>query len=297
MAKSEFDLFLQEEAQKQKGVAYPIKAGLIERLTTKELPCDKLHPNPQDEFTFPDIGPNYEIISNYEKQIINNARTHQDIFDEPIMVEKLYPHGYLILNGHHRWAAAKRLKLSRIPVKIVNLALESDIKKILENSRHNKRATFDMDEVVFQADDAPCLEKKLGFPYSIKHKKRIRLGIPALFYHLSKNGYDIWLYSANYESIDDVRDYFRCYGVHVDGIITGMAKDKKNTESRKAGVEKLIANKYSVTLHVDNDMILRTEKSTSEFQEYPLDPGENWSKEAIAAIGEMEKNGKDNANG
>ncbi len=35
MAKSEFDLFLQEEVQKQKGVAYPIKAGLIERLTTK----------------------------------------------------------------------------------------------------------------------------------------------------------------------------------------------------------------------------------------------------------------------
>ena len=297
MAKSEFDLFLQEEVQKQKGVAYPIKAGLIERLTTKKLPCDKLHPNPQDEFTFPDIGPNYEIISNYEKQIINNARTHQDIFDEPIMVEKYYPHGYLILNGHHRWAAAKRLKIKEIPVKIINLALESDIKKILENSKHNKRATFDMDEVVFQADDMPYLEKKLGFPYSIKHKKRIRLGIPALFYNLSKNGYDIWLYSANYESIDDVRDYFRCYGVHVDGIITGMAKDKKNTESRKAGVEKLIANKYSVTLHVDNDMILRTEKNTGEFQEFPLDSGENWSKEAIAAIGEIEKNGKNRANG
>ena len=75
-----------------------------------------------------------------------------------------------------------------------------------------------------------------------------------------------------------------------------MAKDKKNTESRKAGVEKLIANKYSVTLHVDNDMILRTEKRTGEFQEFPLDSGENWSKEAITAIGEMEKNGKDTAN-
>ena len=295
MAKSEFDLFLQEEVRKQKGVAYPIKASLFERLTTKKLPCDKLHPNPQDEFTFPDIGPNYEIISNYEKQIMNNARTHQDIFDEPIMVEKLYPHGYLILNGHHRWAAAKRLKIRQIPVKIINLALESDIKKILEISQHNKRATFDMDEVVFRADDAPHLEKKLGFPFSIKHKKRIRLGIPALFYNLSKNGYDIWLYSASYESIDDVRDYFRCYGVHVDGIITGMAKDKKNTVSNKAGVEKLIANKYSVTLHVDNDMILRTEKSTGEFQEFALDPGENWSKEAIAVIGELEKNGKDSA--
>ncbi|MBE5862690.1 MAG: transcriptional regulator [Lachnospiraceae bacterium] len=297
MAKSEFDLFLQEEVKKQEGVAYPVKAGVFERMMINQLPCDKLHPNPQDEFTFPDIGPNYEIISNYERTIMNNIRTRQPIFDDPIMVEKLHPHGYLILNGHHRWAAAKRLRIPKIPVEIINLALESDIKKILENSQHDKRATFDMDEVVFRPEDAPYLEKKLGFPYSIKHKKRIRLGIPALFYNLSKSGYDIWLYSSNYESIDDVRDYFRCYGVHVDGIITGMAKDKKNTASRKAGMEKLIANKYAVTIHVDNDMILRTEKSTGEFQEFPLDPGENWSKEAVAVIGELEKKGIENANG
>ena len=174
--------------------------------------------------------------------------------------------------------------------------MESDIQKILENSTHDKRVTFDMDEVVFREDDAPFLEKKLGFPYSIKHKKRIRLGIPALFYTLSKNGYDIWLYSANYESIDDVRDYFRCYGVHVDGIITGMAKDKKRTTSQRADIEKMIANKYTVTLHVDNDLILCTEKGTKEFQEFPLDPGENWSKEAIAVIEGLKKNGKDNAN-
>lgn len=297
MAKSEFDIFLQEEVAKQKGVAYPVKAGLLERLIVKQAACSKLHPNPEDEFTFPSIGPNYEIISNYEKQIINNVRIKLPPFEEPIMAEKLHPQGYLILNGHHRWAAAMRLKLKKIPVKIINLAQESDIQKILENSKHDKRATLDLDEVVFRPEDAPFLEKKLGFPYGLKHKKRIRLGIPALFYYLSKNGYDVWVYSASYYSIDDVRDFFRCYGVHVDGIITGMAKDKKSTETSKAGMEKLIANKYSVTLHVDNDMILRTRKNSGEFQEFPLDPGENWSKEAIAAIGELEKNDKENGNG
>ncbi|MBP5282374.1 MAG: ParB-like nuclease domain-containing protein [Lachnospiraceae bacterium] len=292
MAKSAFDDFLQEEVRKQKGVAFPVKASIFERLTVKEASCDKLHPNPEDEFTFPNIGPNYEIVSNYEKMIINNVRRKLPPFEEPIMVEKLHPHGYLILNGHHRWAAAMRLKVKKIPVKVINLAQESDIQKILENSEHDKRATLDLDEVVYRPEDAPFLEKKLGFPYSLKHKKRIRLGIPALFYNLSKNGYDIWLYSSNYESVDDVRDYFRCYGVHVDGIITGMAKDKKNAAARKSEVEKLMANKYAVTLHLDNDMILRTQKKTGTFQEFPLDPGENWSKEAIAAIGELEKNEK-----
>lgn len=289
VAKSEFDDFLQEEVRKQKGVAYPVKARLLERLTVKKASCAKLHPNPEDEFTFPGIGPNYEIIAGYEKKLLYNSQLRLPLFEEPIMVEKLHPHGYLILNGHHRWAAAMRLKIKKIPVKIVNLAQESDIQKILENSKHDKRATFDMDEVVFRPDDALHLEKKLGFPYSLKHKKRIRLGIPALFYYLTRNGYDVWLYSSSYESIDDVRDYFRCYGVHVDGIITGMAKDKQNTASKKAGVEKMIANKYSITLHVDNDMILRTKKNTGEFQEMELDSGENWSKEAIAAIDHWEK--------
>ena len=293
MAKSAFDDYIQEEIRKQQGVAFPIKAGILERLIIKKAPCTKLHPNPEDEFSFPSIGPNYEIVSNYEKQISINLNRNLPPFEEPILVEKLRPNGYMILNGHHRWAAATRLKVKRIPIKIVNLAQESDIRKILENSKHDKRATLDLDEVVFRADDAPYLEKKLGFPYSIKYKRRIMLGIPALFYFLSKKGYDIWVYSANYYSIDDVRDFFRCYGVHVDGIITGMVANKKMAENRRAGMEKLMANKYSVTLHVDNDMILRTEKNTGEFQEFELKPGENWSKDAIAIIGELEKNEKD----
>ncbi len=88
MAKSEFDRFLEEEVAKQKGVAYPVKAGLWERLTVKQAAYTKLHPNPADEFTFPSIGPNYEIISDYEKQILNNTRVKLPPFEEPIMGEK-----------------------------------------------------------------------------------------------------------------------------------------------------------------------------------------------------------------
>ena len=69
-----------------------------------------------------------------------------------------------------------------------------------------------------------------------------------------------------------------------------------STAGNRAGVEKLIANKYAVTLHVDNDMILRTEKNTGKFRKFSLDSGENWSKEAIAVIGELEKNGEESAN-
>ena len=78
----------------------------------------KLHANPNDEFTFPDIGPNYGIISRYEEEIRNSYRVKQEPFDDdPIIVEKLHSHGYLIMNGHHRWAAAKKQGLKKIRFK------------------------------------------------------------------------------------------------------------------------------------------------------------------------------------
>ena len=296
MAKSEFDNFVLEDVKKQKGIYMPVKAGMLERMMKKRLPLDKLHPNPEDEFTFQDIGPNYEIVSKYVEDIKMAQDLKTEPFDkDPIIVEKMHPHGYLILNGHHRWAAAVRMKLKKIRVKITNLASESDIRKILEKSKHDKRATLDLDEVIFRSNDDPYLEKALGFPYSLKHKQRIRLGIPALFYYLSKNGYDIWVYSSNYYSIDDIREYFRCYHVHVNGIITGTAKKNKQTESSSANIEKMISNKYAVTLHIDNDMLLRTEKATGEFQEFALDvPPEEWAKKAITIIEEIEKDEKKN---
>lgn len=294
MAKSEFDEFVQNDVKKQKGVYMPVQASLAERLTTRHLPMEKLHPNPDDEFAFPDIGPNYQIISKYVEDIMTAYRMKLEPFDDdPIIVEKLHPEGYLILNGHHRWAAAMRMHLKKIRVKIVNLALESDIKRIIEKSEHNKRATLDLDEVVFKSEDKKGLEKPLGFPYNLRYKQRLRLGIPALFYALSKRGYDIWVYSSNYYSIDDIRDFFRCYHVYVDGIITGLAKKNAQTNKKSNKIEKLMSSKYGITLHIDDDMLLRTKKQTAEFEEYKLDvPPEEWAKKAINIIEEIERNEK-----
>ena len=294
MAKSEFDEFVLNDVKKQKGVYMPVQASLAERLTTRHLPMEKLHPNPDDEFAFPDIGPNYQIISKYVEDIMTAYRMKLEPFDDdPIIVEKLHPKGYLILNGHHRWAAAMRMHLKKIRVKIVNLALESDIKKIIEKSEHNKRATLDLDEVVFKSGDKKGLEKPLGFPYNLRYKQRLRLGIPALFYALSKRGYDIWVYSSNYYSIDDIRDFFRCYHVYVDGIITGLAKKNAQTNKKSNKIEKLMSSKYGITLHIDDDMLLRTKKQTAEFEEYKLDvPPEEWAKKAITIIEGIERNEK-----
>ena len=67
MAATEFSTFLQAEVSKVKGIAYPVKAGFLRRVFVKTAPCSKLHPNPNDEFCFPDIGPNEEIMAHYRE--------------------------------------------------------------------------------------------------------------------------------------------------------------------------------------------------------------------------------------
>ena len=269
----------------------PVKASLAERLTTRHLSMEKLHPNPDDEFAFPDIGPNYQIISKYVEDIMTAYRMKLEPFDDdPIIVEKLRPEGYLILNGHHRWAAAMRCQIKRVPIKIINCATESDIKTILEKSQHDKRVAIDLDEVIFRDPDYKYLEKKaFNFPMSLRFKQRIRLGIPALFYYLVKHGYDIWVYAADFYSIDDIQKFFKAYSVHVDGIITGVGKLEQYHSDSEKRMRELINNKYQMTLHIDNETILETHNNTKEFEEHAIvSSEEDWSKTAIAIIEEIE---------
>lgn len=291
MAGSKFDEFIADEISKQKGVYIPVHANLIERLLVRKARCTSLHPNAEDEFSMPSVGPSYRIIGEYEKKFREALQFERRVFDEPLTVEKLRPNGYLLLNGHHRWAAAMRCNIKKVPIKIINVATESDIRKILEKSQHDKRVTLDLDEVVFRPEDYKYLEKKFVFPLNLRLKKRIRLGIPALFYFLAKNGYDIWVYAADYYSIDDIQKYFKAYSVHVDGIITGVAKRDQNRSESALRMEKLIANKYKKTLHIDNDLILVTRGRTGDFEELEIgSPEEDWAKKAISVIEEIEKN-------
>ena len=46
-------------------LARPVKASFLERMFIEKAPVLKLYPNPDDEFTNPEIGPNYEIVGNY----------------------------------------------------------------------------------------------------------------------------------------------------------------------------------------------------------------------------------------
>lgn len=290
--KTKFDEYISEEVSKYRGEYRPLRSGILRRLFVRKLACGRIHPNPDDEFCDPKIGPNYEIVSRYSEQI-REARVkdrNPQLFEERVIIERIYPDGYILLNGHHRWAAAIRMALPKLRVKVVNLTQVSDIHEMLRNAKHEKRVTLDLDEVVFASDPAEEAEKPLPFPLSLRYKERLRRGIPALFHYLKREGYDIWVYSAHYYSMDHIRRFFGFYRAWVDGVVTGMGRKSRELQGNRKKLEAMIAQKYPQTIHVDNGALLRINSQTRDYEEFVLSGNPaTWSREIMEIIGAFEK--------
>ena len=290
MQKTALEAFLAEEVKKYKGIYVPLKSGFLRRTLVTRLPVKKLHPNPDDEFCMPQIGPNYGIISQYEAHIRRTqVRGEGHIFEEPLVVERIRPDGYMLLNGHHRWAAARNCHLKRVPVEIVNLTQAMDIKRMLWHSRHDRRAALDLDEVVLCGADEPA-EKPLPFPFNRFYRHRLRLGIPALFHFLNVHGYDVWVYSAGYHTPERIKALLRLYHADVTGIVTGNARKRLRDAKVRAQIDSLMAEKYTETLSIDRGTLVRVDRGNRAFEECDIDgAAENWSSAVMERIGQFEK--------
>ena len=290
-----FQAYLEEEIKKSKGQLVPVKASTLERRFVKTVPIGKIHPNPDDEFCMPSVGARDSAISKYVLSISRNQSLGMPLFDEPLMVEKVHPDGYMLLNGHHRWAAAWQVGVKKLPVTIVNLTQETDIAEMLKISKHDKRVTLDLDEVVFCEEGCEFAEEPLKGLAGRNFPERIRQGVPSLLHLLTKYGYDIWVYTAQFYSYDYLRAYFKRYSVRVDGIITGTAR-KRDPKAEADAVKRtkdLFEAKYSETIHIDNDMVLRTFRNSDEFEEYEIKCSQaDWANSVINVIEKIRKYGK-----
>jgi len=128
------------------------------------------------------------------------------------------------------------------------------------------------------------MEKPLGFPYNRIYKEHLRQGIYARFSFLASRGYDIWLYSSGYESLDYVRDLLKHYHAQVTGIITGAARKAPREAKTREELEKLVSGKCSRTVHADNDSILITGGPNRIFSGNPATGTGPWTAEVMEAM-------------
>lgn len=277
--------YVKTDLEKYDGLIMPVRAGFLEQIFVKKLSPKRLHPNPQDEFCSDEVGPNYSIIEKYIHQIRKNREYEVRLFDEPLFIEKIRPDGYLLLNGHHRWGAALLLDLRSIPVKITNLTQPADIVRDLSKTTREKRASINLDDVVFCNPESEPAESPLFFPFNRIFRERIRRGIPSLFYALQEAGYDVWVYTSGYASTDYIRQMFRHYQIKVDGIINGLNHTGPNGSSAYDQAKTMMEKKYKITLHIETDHVLRVRMGTKEFEDIPLEAhDERWANHVITIV-------------
>lgn len=264
---------------------HPVKAGLLERLFVRRLPPSKLHPNPQDEFSIANIGPNYEIVGNYAKEFRQAMQCGDDpfeAFDDPLMIEKMSVGGYMLLNGHHRWLAAHRTRLKKLPVKILNVSTVEDILSNVSNSSRNMCVSFDLDEILLTDGEIYPAHKELHFPFRRMYPRTLRKNVPVLINELHAMGFDVWVYSGEYVSESHIQRLFRLHHVKVDGIITGLRR--RNTSLR---IREVFSGKYRISLHVDNQDVVCVKTKTKEYETFPIDSVQkDWASEVILRLRE-----------
>ncbi len=281
---------IQEDLKKYGNIHMPLKASLWEQYFVTKLHPRQLHVNPADDFASEKIGPSRSIINDYVDEMRSFPLLKKNIV-EPLIVEKMYPDGYLIINGHHRWAAARQLG-RKVPVKIVNLTHENDLDRMLSRAENSRRAAFDLDEVVFCRDAAEA-ERPLPFPARLLYRERIRRSIPGLFSALKKRGFDVWVYTSGGYSMDHIERLLKKHRVQVTGIVCG-GKKIMGMSAPDAEAAQRIARHYRSTLHIDAEAVVCSDGETKAFRHIPLTPsGEGWAQDVIAAVDQLIADGED----
>lgn len=260
----EYQKLVLDDLNRNAGLYHIVPAGFFERSRIRNISIEKLHPNPEDEFSDPTIGPNYQIVSDYARDFRSAIEFEKPKIMEPLVVEKLSTGEYMLLNGHHRWMAACRLKLKKVPVEIVNPISVEEIMKTLEKSDRTKCMSFDIDEVLLDTSGS------------------LRSGAGALINELHALGFDVWAYTGQYISERKLQKMFRNHGCEVDGIINCYKRKTKSTGGR---LSDSFRNKYRLMCHADNDLIVCVNTQTKDAStEDIVSDNDLWASTVISTL-------------
>ncbi len=263
----------------------PVKAGIIERLFVSELPPKQLHCNPADEFSIPEVGPNFEIVSDYTSKMGYNSSVGLPLINEPIIIEKMQPEDFMIVNGHHRWLASMRIGVPKIQVNIVNLTHSEDILRALSKTNNTLSVAFDLDEVLLVGENGFTPEEPKKFFGRRQIKERLRKGAAEVLNAFRENGFDVWVYTSGYLSEKYLNAMFKLYGVEVTGIINGTGR--KMDASAKETKERL-EGKYTGRLHVDNESAMFVKTGSMDFDSFEFTKGaDGWEQDVLDVLNKI----------
>ena len=152
------------------------------------------------------------------------------------------------------------------------------------------RVSFDLDEVLFVNPKTHKTEPALSFPFRNYYKERLRAGTPVLINTLQEMGYEVWVYTSSFRTINYIKGLFRHYGVRFDGIINGTRHLKEVQQGRSQILPQKVPNKYRISLHIDDEEVICSYGREFGFDTYKLNaPDDEWTDKVIAKAEEVKR--------
>lgn len=272
------------DLESYKDIARPVRSSILARLLIRRLPTNALHPNPNDEFCDPKIGPNEGIVSNYIDAFGKRIkRGYRPVVEDKLTVEKLSTGGYMLLNGHHRWMAASKMKLTPLPVHVVNTIPDEDILAKLNGSDRQMCVSFDLDEVLLTDRGSKLADHALPFPYGVIFKRTLRKNAGILITELQRLGFDVWVYSGSGISAEEITRLLSLHRAKVDGMVN-CTRGKKSASNLKQAFRQ----KYRLSIHINNESVLWVNTATHEYDSIAITEGVNWADDAFVKVRDLE---------
>ena len=152
------------------------------------------------------------------------------------------------------------------------------------------RISFDLDEVLFVSPETHKTEPGLIFPFNRIYREQLRLGTPELINTLQSLGYEVWVYTSSFRSEKYIRRLFWHYGIRFDGIVNGDRHLREVQRDQKTILPQKLPNRYRISLHVDDEMVICTLGNQYGFKTYHLDAQDDeWKEKIIARAGEIKR--------
>ncbi len=150
------------------------------------------------------------------------------------------------------------------------------------------RVSFDLDEVLFVSPATHKTEPPLPFPLNHFYKERLRLGTPGLIRRLRELGYKVWIYTSSERSERYIRSLFRCYGVHLDGIVNAQRHLREVQRSNTTPLPQKLPSHYQISLHIDDESVICSWGRAYGYDTYQLNAQDDeWAEKVLARAAEV----------
>ena len=151
------------------------------------------------------------------------------------------------------------------------------------------RVSFDLDEVLFVSPQTHETEPELPFPLNRIYTERLRKGTTELIPELQRLGFEVWIYTSSFRSERYIKNLFRHYHIHFDGIVNGE-RHQREVQANHPPLPTKLPSRYRISLHIDDEAIICTAGKLYGFNVYQLDaPDQDWKDKIIARVKEIQK--------